>query len=63
MTDWKYVQLRSWHVVLTPTRAINGYRTLCGRNASGPTVNKLPAGRSCETCLRIATRRSDYVTV
>lgn len=36
-------------------------RTLCGRTApSGNEVHdKLPAGKSCETCLRIVARKAD----
>ena len=41
-----YVRIVSWHVVLTPTRAFDTYRTLCGRTV----VTK---------CLRISIRRTD----
>lgn len=57
--NWTYVRIISWHVVRTPTRATNGYLTLCGRNASGPVVDALPGGKSCESCTRIAIRSAD----
>lgn len=60
MSDRSYVRIRSWHIVLTPTRAINTYRTLCNRNGQGPTVSDLPLDeKSCETCLRMARRQDD----
>ena len=57
--NYQYIQIRSFHIVATPTRQINGYRTLCGRNANGSPVDVLLAARSCETCLRLATRAAD----
>lgn len=36
------IRIRSWHLVLTPTRIPDRYRTLCGRNAFGPTVAEMP---------------------
>jgi hypothetical protein len=61
-----YVKIASWHQVLTPTRAFNTYRTLCGRTVTtdplavsrvGP-LDELPLDeKSCETCLRLATKR------
>lgn len=50
----EWVQIRSWHQVLTPTRVPDRYVTLCGRRALGPTVPGMPAGKSCEVCLRNA---------
>ena len=55
-----YVRIRSWHVVLTPTRMFDTYRTLCGRTVTTrDTRDELPAARSCESCLRINERRGD----
>jgi len=59
MASFDFVLIRSWHVVLTPTRMFDTYRTLCGRTATGQTVTILPAGKSCETCARIALRAAD----
>lgn len=54
-----YVRIRSWHVVLTPTRMFDTYRTLCGRTVvTKDTRDELPAERSCESCLRINERRN-----
>lgn len=57
--DIEWVRIRSWHAVLTPTRLPSTYKTLCGRRGSGDTVTGLPAGKSCESCLRIVARRAD----
>lgn len=55
-----YVQIRSWHIILTPTRVPNTYTTLCGRRASGRTATELPGtGKTCETCLRLARMAGD----
>ncbi len=54
-----WVLIRSWHAVATPTRVPGRSRTLCGRNAFGTPVDELPAGKSCESCLRIVARRAD----
>lgn len=54
LVNVRWVRIRSWHIVLTPTRAINTYRTLCGRNALGPDTDDRPGSeRTCESCLRI----------
>lgn len=61
MADYQWIRIRSWHVVLTPTRAINGYRTRCGRNASGAPVDALPSGeKSCESCLRLVVMTQEW---
>lgn len=54
----KYVRIRSWHVILTPTRAFDTYRTRCGRTVTTTAVtNELPLDeKSCETCLRLDER-------
>lgn len=54
-----WVLIRSWHAVLTPTRVPGRHRTVCGRNAFSDPVDDLPAGKSCETCLRIVARKAD----
>lgn len=54
-----WVLIRSWHAVLTPTRVSGRYRTMCGRTAFAEPVDDLPAGKSCETCLRIVARKAD----
>jgi len=51
---------RSWHA-LSPSEL---RRTRCGLDASlGPVVDTLPAGRSCESCLRIVSREADVPEV
>ena len=54
----KYVKIRSWHLVATPTRAFQTFRTRCGRTVkSFDTAPELPLDeKSCETCLRLAAR-------
>ena len=54
-----WVRIRSWHAVRL-TRSIDP-RTRCGRTAAGDaeTSDELPAGKSCETCLRIIARDAD----
>lgn len=56
--DIEWVRIVSAHIVLTPTRMFNTYKTLCGRRASGDTYDTPPAGKSCESCLRIFAKRS-----
>lgn len=54
----QYIKIRSWHVIRTWTRVPGRAITLCGRDADGLTENTLPLDeKSCETCLRLATRR------
>lgn len=52
--DVQWVKIRSWHVFLTFTRAINGARTVCNRNAKADTLTDVrPEGeKTCEVCLR-----------
>jgi hypothetical protein len=52
----------AWHAVRL-TRSIEP-RTLCGRVAvAGAEIrDTLPAGRSCEACLRTVARRADDPT-
>ena len=48
----------SWHVARLHTRAINGWKTLCGLYIeTTDTMEELPQARSCERCLRIEERR------
>lgn len=52
-----WFKLRSWHAFKGPLDA----RAYCGR-VGGPyheTSNTLPAGKSCETCLRMVARFAD----
>lgn len=52
MSNWNYIKIRSWHIVRTPTRVPDTYVTVCGRTATGTTIDYLGEGRSCESCLR-----------
>ena len=54
----KWVRIRSWHIVLTHTRAFDTYRTLCGRTVTTTdTRDDLPGDeKSCESCLRHVVR-------
>jgi hypothetical protein len=54
MANVRWVKIRSFHIVLTPTRVPDTFATLCGRRAAGPEVDDRPGSeRTCETCLRI----------
>jgi hypothetical protein len=50
----KYVRIRSWHLILNPTRMFDTYRTRCGRTVTTKDGrHELPANeKSCETCYR-----------
>lgn len=55
-----FVFIRSWHTIRLSRDG--RYVTLCGRlahYAAHQTSDELPAGRSCESCLRIVARRAD----
>ena len=59
----KWIQITSWHAYNEGTA-----RTLCGRHIPLTRVpiesrlkEELPAGKSCETCLRIYARKEDEV--
>ena len=54
-----WVLIRSWHAVKTATRVPGRYLTVCGRTAFSDPVDELPAGKSCESCLRIVARQAD----
>jgi hypothetical protein len=48
----KTVGGKSWHIV----SPVDVLQSLCGRRLIGPDRDSLPAGKSCESCLRIAER-------
>ena len=52
-----WFKLKSWHAFRGPTSAVS----YCGRVSSpyNETSNTLPAGKSCETCLRLVARFAD----
>ena len=51
----------SWHIAALHTRAINGWKSYCGRYFETTDVmEELPAAKSCESCLRIQRRRQDH---
>ena len=54
-----WVLIQSWHGVRTSARVPGRWITLCGRKAYSEPVDDLPAGKSCETCLRIVARKAD----
>jgi len=57
--DVKWVRIVSYHAIRTWTRVPGSYITYCGRSASGPELDKLPTGLSCESCLRSLARKAD----
>lgn len=61
--DVQWVQRVSWHAV-RPHAVREPGRTLCGLvwHDHAAQTDTLPAGRSCETCLRIIARRADKET-
>lgn len=56
--DTRWVKVESWHAI---EEEIAGEAlTLCGLRVGMETArDTLPAEKSCETCLRILTRRND----
>lgn len=49
----KYVKIRSWHIIATPTRVSGGYITLCNRSVvAGVTADDFGDDKTCETCFR-----------
>lgn len=52
-----WITIRSSHALLS----IEARRTYCGRtaDAAAEVSEQLPAGRSCETCLRLVARKVD----
>ena len=60
MTDFRFVKIRSWHVIDFHTRGFDTWVTLCGRRVTTLDVREaLPAAKSCESCARIALRKAD----
>lgn len=56
----KWVKIVSWHAIATPTRMFDTYKTLCGRRATSTDIrDELPSEKTCESCLRIYTRKAD----
>lgn len=56
----EFVKIRSWHIIRTWTRVPRRAVTLCGRRAEGESADTLPMDeKSCESCLRIAAKRSE----
>ena len=57
----QWVQIVSWHIVETPTRAFDTFKTLCSRRVTTKDVrDEFPAGeKTCETCLRIAAKEGE----
>ncbi len=60
MSDRTWVQIVSWHAVRNYTRVPGRVVTACGRISEGPIRATLPAGKSCETCLRVTAREDDH---
>lgn len=54
MDDVRWFQIRSWHILRTPTRVPDRYRAVCGKTGHGPVLDNRPQGRTCESCYRIA---------
>jgi hypothetical protein len=56
-----WVRIISWHALRV--EALGG-RTLCGRAAAynADISDEMPAGKSCESCLRIIARKVDDPT-
>lgn len=43
----------SWHIVATYTRVPGRMIARCGRTLLGEPLDDRPAGKTCETCLRL----------
>jgi hypothetical protein len=60
VADLQFVRIRSWHVVRLWSDRVGRTWTVCGRSIqNADIVDTLPAGKSCETCLRISARAAD----
>ena len=57
-----WVRIISWHALRLDDLA---GLTFCGRQpaAQAEVSNELPAGKSCETCLRLVARKADEPTM
>ena len=51
-----YVKLKSWHILRTWSRVPGRFITLCGRVGTGDVVADFGDEKTCETCLRIASK-------
>jgi bacterioferritin-associated ferredoxin len=58
-----YVRLLSNHVIDDASLENGPLRTLCGRvpSTAAEVSHVLPAGKSCESCLRLAIRLDDVL--
>jgi hypothetical protein len=56
--DIQWVKIKSWHAARPKDHADSSY---CGQVLDGSMQisDELPAGKSCETCLRIVARIKD----
>lgn len=56
----RWFKIKSWHAVKLTTRG-GLLRAYCGQVVAPrtPTVDELPAEKSCESCLRITARLAD----
>ena len=59
MTDRTWVRVISWHGIRIPSPIEGVIVTMCGRVAVGEISNTLPAGKTCESCLRIIAREDE----
>lgn len=60
-TRWS--KIRSWHIVDEQTVPL-APKTLCGLDFFGAIAEDMPGHEaSCETCLKLAVRHADTVTV
>lgn len=61
MSDQQWVRIRSWHAIRLISDRFGRTWTRCGRHTESTEVSDtLPAGRSCETCLRVIARAEDH---
>ncbi len=61
MADVTWVRIRSWHAASGLVSRAGGIKARCGRwvDPGNETSDTLPAGKSCETCLRLVARDND----
>lgn len=53
----RFIRIRSWHIIRTPTRMPDTYVTLCGKRATGKPARDFSNEKTCETCMRIDVAR------
>ena len=58
--DVKWVKIDSWHALASEVETKCGRAVLVDENE---TRDALPAGKSCESCLRIVARETDDASV